>query len=190
MKIAKARATGPSSLSTSAQCERLRQERNPDASPFVLPAEAERPTKGMAPWQPGRELKDFLQALELTRLHGLTMLPTFVPFTPWTTLETYLDLLRAATVLQGDYDGDGKVDGADYTVWKEAFGSQGPNLHADGNRNHVVDAADYTIWRDAVSTAGTSSLEKLNVPEPGTMRLLLCSALCLSAGRFLHRRQC
>ena len=102
----------------------------------------------------------------------------------------YLDLLRAATVLQGDYNGDGKVDGADYTVWKEAYGSQGPNLRADGNRNNVVDAADYTIWRDAVSTAGTSSLEKLNVPEPGTMWLLLCSALCLSAGRVIHRRQC
>ncbi len=37
---------------------------------------------------------DFFEALELTRRHGLTFAPTFVPFTPWTTREDYLDLLR------------------------------------------------------------------------------------------------
>jgi len=34
-------------------------------------------------------------ALESTRRHGLTMLPTFVTFTPWTTREAYLDFLTA-----------------------------------------------------------------------------------------------
>jgi glycoprotein endo-alpha-1,2-mannosidase len=102
----------------------------------------------------------------------------------------YLNLLRSATVLRGDYNGDGKVDGADYTVWKEAFGSQGPNLLADGNLDHVVDAADYTIWRDADSAVDTSSLGELSVPEPGTMWLLLCSALCLSAVRIRHHGRC
>jgi radical SAM superfamily enzyme YgiQ (UPF0313 family) len=43
----------------------------------------------------GHTRADFLQALQLTRFHGLTMVPTFVAFTPWTTRETYLDLLRA-----------------------------------------------------------------------------------------------
>jgi radical SAM superfamily enzyme YgiQ (UPF0313 family) len=43
----------------------------------------------------GHTYADFVRALELTRNHGLTMLPTFVPFTPWTTRESYLDLLRA-----------------------------------------------------------------------------------------------
>ncbi|MDQ1470692.1 MAG: hypothetical protein QOJ99_2172 [Bryobacterales bacterium] len=42
----------------------------------------------------GHTRADFLQALKLTRAHGLTMLPTFVTFTPWTTNENYLDLLR------------------------------------------------------------------------------------------------
>jgi glycoprotein endo-alpha-1,2-mannosidase len=102
----------------------------------------------------------------------------------------YLNLLRSATVLRGDYNGDGKIDGADYTVWKEAFGSQGPNLLADGNLDHVVDAADYTIWRDADSAVDTSSLGELSVPEPGTMWLLLCSALCLSAVRIRHHGRC
>jgi len=43
----------------------------------------------------GHTRADFVRALERTRAHGLTMLPTFVTFTPWTTRHTYLDLLRA-----------------------------------------------------------------------------------------------
>jgi radical SAM superfamily enzyme YgiQ (UPF0313 family) len=37
---------------------------------------------------------DFLEAVELTRQVGLTLRPTFIAFTPWTTLESYRDLLR------------------------------------------------------------------------------------------------
>jgi hypothetical protein len=37
---------------------------------------------------------DFERALTLCRVHGIALAPTFVPFTPWTTLAGYLDLLR------------------------------------------------------------------------------------------------
>ena len=37
---------------------------------------------------------DFERALALCRASGIALAPTFVPFTPWTTLEGYLDLLR------------------------------------------------------------------------------------------------
>ncbi|MCJ7838933.1 MAG: CUAEP/CCAEP-tail radical SAM protein [Burkholderiales bacterium] len=37
---------------------------------------------------------DFERALQLCRDAGIAMAPTFVPFTPWTSLESYLDLLR------------------------------------------------------------------------------------------------
>lgn len=37
---------------------------------------------------------DFERALQLCRDAGIDMAPTFVPFTPWTTLEGYLELLR------------------------------------------------------------------------------------------------
>jgi radical SAM superfamily enzyme YgiQ (UPF0313 family) len=42
----------------------------------------------------GHTRADFVQALALTRAHGLTLVPTFVAFTPWTSREHYLDLLR------------------------------------------------------------------------------------------------
>jgi radical SAM superfamily enzyme YgiQ (UPF0313 family) len=37
---------------------------------------------------------DFERALQLCREAGICMAPTFVPFTPWTSLEGYLELLR------------------------------------------------------------------------------------------------
>ena len=42
----------------------------------------------------GHTRADFLAVLELCRDAGLALQPTFVPFTPWTTLENYADLLR------------------------------------------------------------------------------------------------
>jgi radical SAM superfamily enzyme YgiQ (UPF0313 family) len=43
----------------------------------------------------GHTRADFVEALELARMHGLTLSPTFVAFTPWTSHDDYLDLLRA-----------------------------------------------------------------------------------------------
>lgn len=42
----------------------------------------------------GHTRADFFEALQLMRRHSLTLAPTFVPFTPWTSREDYLDLLR------------------------------------------------------------------------------------------------
>jgi radical SAM superfamily enzyme YgiQ (UPF0313 family) len=42
----------------------------------------------------GHTRKDFLHVVQSFRELGMTLHPTFVPFTPWTTLEGYLDLLR------------------------------------------------------------------------------------------------
>ncbi|WP_146575393.1 hypothetical protein [Botrimarina hoheduenensis] len=50
--------------------------------------------------------------------------------------------------LDGDYDRDGDVDGADYATWVAAYGAAGVGLDADGNRDGVIDVADYTVWRD------------------------------------------
>ena len=48
----------------------------------------------------GHTAKDFYQALSLLRGIGVSMLPTFVPFTPWATLEGYLKLLGEIVRLQ------------------------------------------------------------------------------------------
>src|SRR4029453_6403065 len=44
--------------------------------------------------QKGHTRADFHEALGLMREAGLPMSPTFIPFTPWTTRESYRDFLR------------------------------------------------------------------------------------------------
>ncbi len=48
----------------------------------------------LARLEKGHTRADFLRALALCRQVGLELHPTFVPFTPWTTLEGYAELLR------------------------------------------------------------------------------------------------
>jgi radical SAM superfamily enzyme YgiQ (UPF0313 family) len=42
----------------------------------------------------GHSREDFLRVVKTFREMGMTLHPTFVPFTPWTTADGYLDLLR------------------------------------------------------------------------------------------------
>lgn len=75
-------------------------------------------------------------------------------------------LANVVAGLTGDYNGDGIVNAADYTVWKDSFGST-VDLTADGDGSGTIDAGDYTVW---VNNFGTSSLS-VAVPEPTTWLL-------------------
>jgi hypothetical protein len=95
----------------------------------------------------------------------------------------------------GDYNSNGVVNAADYTVWRQSFGST-TNLAADGNLNGVVDAADHVIWRNnfgqAMPPAGTgvnsASLGATIVPEPGSLVLFLVGSSSLFVARGRGRR--
>lgn len=67
-----------------------------------------------------------------------------------------------------DYNKDGIVSIADYSVWRDTLGST-TLLAADGNGNGQIDAGDYGVWasRLAPSGGGGGSL----VPEPRTISL-------------------
>ena len=47
----------------------------------------------------GHTRADFLEAVALTRAIGLPLAPTFIPFHPWTTMESYRAFLRTVTEL-------------------------------------------------------------------------------------------
>ena len=51
----------------------------------------------------------------------------------------------------GDYNGDGIVNAADYTIWRQTLGST-TDLRADGNGDLVIDAGDYNIWSSNFGT--------------------------------------
>ena len=71
----------------------------------------------------------------------------------------------------GDFNRDGQVDAADYSLWRSAFGSTS-QLEADGNADGIVDAADYVVWRNHFTTASAASAAAGTgaVPEPCNAR--------------------
>lgn len=56
----------------------------------------------------------------------------------------------SALVLPGDYNLDGSVDAADYTVWRDQLGQTAitPRAGADGDGDGVISQADYDVWRN------------------------------------------
>ena len=53
----------------------------------------------LAKLQKGHTRADFVDAVALCRSTGVALAPTFVPFTPWTTIEGYVDLLDQIVAL-------------------------------------------------------------------------------------------
>lgn len=80
--------------------------------------------------------------------------------------------------LQGDYNGDGLINAADYTLWRDTLGATGPLQAADADANNSVDAADYDAWTAAYGPPPTP------VPEPGSgVAALACAAAAMVWGR-------
>lgn len=89
-----------------------------------------------------------------------------------------------------DFNTDGRVDGSDYTIWRQGFGSTvAAGTDGDANGDGLVDASDYTIWRDQFGQSDASFGGSAAVPEPGTIVLTLI-ALVTSAIAMTRRRHC
>ncbi len=78
--------------------------------------------------------------------------------------------------LDADFNDDGVVDGADFTVWLDSFGQTGFRLPADSSANGVVDLADYHMWVAQFGTQPGSGLPD-TVPEPAALWLVLAGWL-------------
>lgn len=85
----------------------------------------------------------------------------------------------------GDYNGNGVVDAADYTVWRDSLGQIGGGLPADGTGDDDlgvpdgdVDEFDYAFWKNRFGNVSGSGSA---IPEP-TSALLAVLALIGCAG--------
>lgn len=121
---------------------------------------------------------------------AFTNLPVLDSFEPNTVFREDLVFVNSIQVLSfaaGDYNFDGVVNAADYTVWRSQVGaslhiddhlnaSPSTLLEADGNGDGVVDVADYSIWRDSVLQQGIGALTQVAVPEPSSLLLAVAAA--------------
>jgi hypothetical protein len=109
--------------------------------------------------------------------------PNNVPLGLWLSMFVNTDVLPLA----GDYNRDGTVDAADYTLWRNSLGEFVANYHAaDGNGNGIIDEADYETWKvNFGATESGGSMAPEAVPEPSSAWTLLS----LLGGTFLGRRR-
>ena len=89
-------------------------------------------------------------------------------------------VFQPPAAVTGDYNGDGLVDAADYTVWRDTQNDTGEGLAADADGNGVVDGLDYAAWAAAYGGAGATA-----VPEPAAWMLVagLAAAGVIRPGR-------
>jgi hypothetical protein len=95
--------------------------------------------------------------------------------------------LRAAAP-SGDYNGNGRVDVADYIIWRKTFDQTvTAGSGADGDQSGRIDQGDYTFWqmRFGQPAAGLATGAAANavVPEPATIVLALFATLLASVRR-------
>lgn len=71
-------------------------------------------------------------------------------------------------LLSGDGNFDGRVDAADYTVWRDNYGRTefACPEQGDYNRDGVTDAADYTVWRNNYGAVAPPAPSDFSILEP------------------------
>ena len=99
--------------------------------------------------------------------------------------------LATTAGLAGDFNTDGSVDSADYTVWRNALGtSVSPFQGADATGDGLVTLADYNTWKSNFGMtlgAGGAASDSLAAPEPASFLLIAIGLTSLTSS---IRRRC
>jgi Dockerin type I domain len=99
----------------------------------------------------------------------------------------YAPFEPTSSMVPGDYNGNGVVDAADYTVWRDHLGQTYQLTNEDpNNMDGQVTSADYAFWKAhfGETAAGGGALTQHAVPEPVTVCLLLFAVLAILSRRF------
>lgn len=97
-------------------------------------------------------------------------------------LETTVERTIAIGIA-GDFNRDGTVDAADYTVYRDGLGqSVDPFTSADGDGNGLIEAADRQVWVDnyGVSEGVSSASAVISSPVPVAAEALQVEAVPLA----------
>jgi len=129
-----------------------------------------------------------------------TMLPALSDGLFWNVLYGANSVILAVaptsslSTIPGDFNQNGTVDAADYTVWRNYLGTNFAD--ADADFDGQVTAADYGIWKSnfgfSLVGSGFAAIALQNVPEPVAATLLtigLVSGLGLVQRRSNHARR-
>ena len=90
-------------------------------------------------------------------------------------------LLAPVQGLAGDYNGNGVIDAADYTVWRDALevGGTIPNDPTGG----VAEPEDFDYWRSHFGDSAGNGAAIAAVPEPAAACMLAIGVVLILRGR-------
>lgn len=81
--------------------------------------------------------------------------------------------------LTGDYNGDGFVNSADYTIYRDTLGST-TDLRADGDNNGTIEAADYALWAaNYGASGGLLTVGDFEAPAMPALELTMAETLAV-----------
>ncbi|WP_442483675.1 PKD domain-containing protein [Aeoliella sp. SH292] len=101
-------------------------------------------------------------AVQLTVHDGITMATDFI-------IVTIREQFQHSWT--GDFNGDGWVNLADYSNWRDMVGNAvAPFTYADGNGDGMVDGADYALWKANFGTnpGAEAALSTITAPTSAT----------------------
>lgn len=85
--------------------------------------------------------------------------------------------------LPGDFNDDGTVNLADYTVWRNNLGGSEAVLNGNGNGSSTVDVGDYNLWKQHFGESAAAAAALQAVPEPSGLALVLLSGVLVFGRR-------
>ncbi len=90
----------------------------------------------------------------------------------------------------GDFNLNGSVTGADYTIWANNFENVDTGwISGDANGDGTVNGADYTYWANSMGFASISSrYAPASIPEPATLTLLCTGGMLVLSRRRSRKR--
>lgn len=92
--------------------------------------------------------------------------------------------LTLLVTVAGDYNGDGLVGAADFTVWRDALGQTASALTgADGNGDGQITQLDYEVWRTNFGNQVASMASAIAVPEPHFAAFTILGGIILNYAR-------
>jgi len=139
----------------------------------------------LATGAPAPQLGDVFDILDFASADGTFTLnlPSLSSGLFWNTNELLATgTLAVVAGIAGDYNGDGIVDAADYTVWRNNLGAPAGTLLNDIDGG-VIGQAQYGTWKvNFGRSSDVGSLSNAVVPEPTSGRLLILTAACVALG--------
>ena len=110
-------------------------------------------------------------------------LPSLTPGLAWDQTKLYttgtLLVSLAPSPLSGDFNYDGTVDAADFTVWQDNLGLDAAVLNGNGSGAATVVQADYLLWKTNFGDSLASGSQGEPVPEPATLLLAVLALVAV-----------